>query len=149
NNVPVTLAGTPQPAFTIFSASKSYTLSGSGSISGTNQLIKTGSGTLTINTTNTYSGGTVLSNGTTTLGSISANSVGLGSGAVTLAGGTLEFNGWTGSTTPEYGGNTNPLLIPTGQTGTIHVPQRFTAPGLDGSLSGSGTLNLQVKFVRG
>jgi autotransporter-associated beta strand protein len=83
------------------------------------------------------------------MGGVSANIAGLGSGPVTFNGGTLEFNGWTGSTSPDYGGNTNALIVPTNQTGTVHVPQRFLSPGLGGGLSGGGTMNLQVKFVRG
>ena len=149
NNVAVTLAGTLQPALVTCNASKNYTFSGAGSIAGTNALVKTGSRTLTINVTNTYSGGTILSNGTVTLGNASANLNGLGSGAVTFDGGVLEFNGWTGSTAPDYGGNANALVIPANQTGTIHVPQRFLTPGLAGALSGGGTLNLMVKYVRG
>ncbi|HEY1716754.1 MAG TPA: polysaccharide lyase family protein, partial [Verrucomicrobiae bacterium] len=50
NNVAVTLAGTLQPALVTCNASKSYTFSGAGSIAGTNELIKTGTGTLTIST---------------------------------------------------------------------------------------------------
>jgi autotransporter-associated beta strand protein len=145
----VTLSGSLQPAVVNFNASKSYTFTGAGSMSGTNALIKAGTGTLTINNTNNYTGGTILSNGTTTLGSIGANLAGLGTGPVTFDGGTLEFNGWTGSTTPDYGGNTNALVVPAGQTGIIHNPQRFLSSGLGGALSGSGTLNLQVKYVRG
>ncbi len=149
NNVPVTLSGALQPALVTFNATKSYAFSGAGSIAGTNALIKSSTGTLTINTTNTYSGGTVVSNGTTTLGNIGSNLGGLGSGPVTFDGGTLEFNGWTGSNGTDYGGNTNALVVPTNQTGTIHVPQRFLTPGLNGTLSGGGTLSLQVKYVRG
>jgi autotransporter-associated beta strand protein len=149
NNVAVTLAGNLQPALVTFNASKSYNFSGPGLIAGTNQLVKSGSGILTLNTTNSYSGGTVLSNGTIICGNIGANAAALGTGAATFDGGTLEFNGWTGSNGTDYGGNTNALVVPTNQTGIIHVPQRFLSPGLAGSLSGSGTLNLQVKFVRG
>jgi rhamnogalacturonan endolyase len=149
NNVAITLAGNLQPALVTYNASKSYTFSGAGSIAGTNALVKSGTGTLTINTTNTYSGGTVLSNGTTICGNIGANATALGNGPVAFDGGTLEFNGWTGSNGTDYGGNTNDLIVPANQTGAIHVPQRFLSPGLAGSLSGSGTLNVQVKFVRG
>ena len=149
NNSPVTLAGALQPSLVRFTASKSYTLSGAGSIAGTNALIKSSTGSLTLNTTNTYSGGTILSNGTTFLGSIGANLFGLGAGPVTFDGGTLEFTGWTGSNGTDWGGNTNALSVPASQTGTIHVPQRFLSPGLAGSLSGGGTLNLMVKYVRG
>ena len=149
NNVPITLAGNLQPALVTFNATKSYILSGAGSVAGTNALIKTSTGTLTINATNTYSGGTVLSNGTTVLGNIGANLAGLGAGSVTFDGGTLEFNGWTGNNGTDYGGNTNSLVVPANQTGTIHNPQRFLTPGLAGTLTGGGTLSLQVKFVRG
>jgi rhamnogalacturonan endolyase len=149
NTPAIALSGSLQPALVTFNASKSYTLGGAGSIAGTNSLVKSGTGTLTITATNSYSGGTILSNGTTIAGTVSANTVAFGTGPITFDGGTLEFNGWTGSTTPEYGGNMNPLVVPSGQTGTIHVPQRFTSPGLAGALSGSGTLNLMVKFVRG
>jgi autotransporter-associated beta strand protein len=149
NNFPVTLAGTLQPALVTVNASKSYIFSGAGSIAGTNALVKSGTGTLTISTTNTYSGGTILSNGTTIAGSPGANLVALGSGPVTFDGGTLEFTGWTGNNSTDYLGNTNPLVVPANQSGTIHVPQRFLTPGLKGALSGAGTLNLQVKYVRG
>jgi len=149
NNLAVTLAGTLQPALVTVNASKNYTFNGAGSIAGTNSVVKTGTGTLILNTLNAYSGGTVLSNGTVVLGNISANLAGLGSGPVTFDGGTLQFNGWTGSNGTDYGGNTNGLEVPSGQAGTIQVPQRFLTPGLAGALSGSGTLNLQVKYVRG
>jgi autotransporter-associated beta strand protein len=145
----VMMSGTLQPALVTVNASKNYIFSGVGFMAGTNALVKAGLATLTVNNTNLYSGGTILSNGTTVMGGVSANIAGLGSGPVTFDGGTLEFNGWTGSTTPDYGGNTNALIVPTNQTGTVHVPQRFLSPGLGGGLSGGGTLNLQVKFVRG
>ena len=51
--------------------------------------------------------------------------------------------------TRSYGGNTNAYFIPTNQTGTIRVPQRFLSSGLAGPLTGGGTLNLVVKYVRG
>lgn len=68
NNVPVSLAGTVQPALVIVtnSSTKSYTFSGNGLISGTNMLIKTGPGALTISATNTYTGGTTVSDGSVT-----------------------------------------------------------------------------------
>src|SRR5262249_20784441 len=97
NTPAVTLAGTLQPALVTFNASKNYTFSGAGSIASTGALVKSGTGTLTISTTNTYSGGTILSNGTLTAGNIGANLYAFGSGPITFNGGTLEFNGWTGN----------------------------------------------------
>jgi len=149
NNVAVAVPGSVQPSLVTYNASKNYTFSGLGGITGTNMLIKTGTGTWTISTTNTCSGGLVLSNGTTVTGSIGANRSGLGTGPITFAGGTLQFNGWNGSDGTDYGGNTNALVIPANQTGTIHLPVRFLSPGLSGTLSGSGTMNLVVQYVRG
>jgi fibronectin-binding autotransporter adhesin len=54
-------------------------------------LTKNGTGTLTLSGANTYSGGTTVSLGTLTLGNSSA----LGSGSVTLNGGTLDLYGYS------------------------------------------------------
>jgi autotransporter-associated beta strand protein len=121
-------------------------------IRGSGQVAHVGSGTLTLNTAaaNDYSGGTVISNTTLTLGSVIANPNALGTGPIMFYGGTLSFFGYDNSnTTPEYNGNTNSLVIPEGQTATIFLPPRFTGPGLAGRVTGSGTLNLMVRYVRG
>ena len=60
NNVAVVVSGNVQPALITFDATKNYTFGGSGSISGTNFLVKAGTGTLTISATNFYSGGTII-----------------------------------------------------------------------------------------
>ena len=49
-----------------------YTFSGTGSIGGTTSLVKNGPGGLTINTSNTYGGGTFLNGGLVTAGSSGA-----------------------------------------------------------------------------
>jgi rhamnogalacturonan endolyase len=149
NNVPVTVAGTPQPALVTFNASHSYTLNGPGSISGTNQLVKSGSGTLTINNTNLYSGGTTIS-GTVIPGNIGANSAAWGTGPVTLNGGTVQFNGYeTRDSGNGWGGCTNTFNVPSGQTGTLLLPARFGyASPFTSPLTGGGTLNVTVEYVR-
>ena len=117
NNVPVTLVGTLQPALVIVTNStKDYTFSGVGSISGTNMLVKTGTNTLTINTTNFYSGGTIISNGSIIIGNIGANSMAWGTGPISFYGGTVQFNGYGGNTGTGWGGCTNTLNVPAGQT---------------------------------
>ena len=126
------------------------TLSGVGSISGTNKLIKTGSGTLTINNTNLYSGGTIISNSTVLPGNIGANGAAWGSGPITLAGGgILQFNGYAGALGTGWGGCVNPIIVPSGQTGTLRLPPRwgYSSP-FTSSLTGSGTLNVTIDYVR-
>ena len=151
NNAPVYVAGTPQPAVVTFNASKSYTLGGVGGIAGTNQLIKTGSGTLTIINTNFYSGGTVISNSTVLPGNIGANSGAWGTGPIILAGGTVQFNGYgTRDSGNGWGGCTNTINVPAGLTGTLLLPARFGyASPFNSPLTGGGTLNVTVEYVRG
>ena len=114
-----------------------------------------GSGTLTINNTNLYSGGTVISNSTVLPGNIGANSAAWGSGPIVLSGtltGTgaiVQFNGYAGAVGTGWGGCTNTITVPTGQTGTLRLPPRwgysspFTSP-----LTGGGTLNVTIDYVR-
>ncbi|ASM74311.1 outer membrane protein IcsA autotransporter [Pseudosulfitobacter pseudonitzschiae] len=59
----------------------------SGVISGTGELVKQGSGVLTLSGTNTYSGGTAINNGTVTTDNVSA----LGTGTVAVNGGSLNL----------------------------------------------------------
>jgi autotransporter-associated beta strand protein len=63
----ISLGVTVNPLSVVVSnQSKAYSLSGAGSISGAASLLKTGTGTLTINNTNAYTGNTVVSNGVLT-----------------------------------------------------------------------------------
>ena len=67
------------------------TLTINGNITGSNGLTKTGAGTLTVASANTYTGGVNINAGTL---SISAdNNLGAGGGTLTLAGGTLQSTG--------------------------------------------------------
>jgi len=63
NNVVLTAAFLPG-GVTVSNAAVNYTFGGSGSIAGTSGLTKWGIGTLTLGTTNTYSGGTAINGGT-------------------------------------------------------------------------------------
>jgi autotransporter-associated beta strand protein len=93
-----------------------------------------------------FSGGTFIGAGSTIqLGNEAANRWGLGTGAVTFNGGTLKMYD-SGTGLPGAGDLPNALVVPAGQSGTLHSPQRGS---LSGSLSGAGTLNLVVSFVRG
>jgi len=151
NNVAVYVAGTPKPALITFNATKSYTIDGVGAIAGTNKLVKIGSGSLTINNTNLYSGGTVISNGTVFPGNIGANYGAWGTGPITLAnGGTVSFNGYGSRDSGNgWAGCTNTINVPAGQTGTVLLPARFGyAYPFTSPLTGGGTLNVTVEYIR-
>ncbi|HZI32560.1 MAG TPA: autotransporter-associated beta strand repeat-containing protein, partial [Candidatus Binatia bacterium] len=88
SNVAVSLSATLSPSAVIFNNSvKSYTISGNG-IGGACGITMFGDSMVTLNGTNTFTGGTTLNNGTLVLGNGSA----LGTGAVTANGGTLKWN---------------------------------------------------------
>jgi len=67
-----------------------YTLQGTGAITGSTFLSKTGTGLVRIDTDNTYTGGTTISGGTLQLGN--GGITGSIAGPITLGGGTLQFN---------------------------------------------------------
>lgn len=94
---------------------------------------------------NRFSGGTSIGpSSTIQLGNEAGNRWGLGTGAVTFNGGTLKMH--DAPSNAESGDLSNALIVPAGQTGTLHTCSRGT---LSGSLTGSGVLNLVVKYVRG
>lgn len=95
----------------------------SGTVSGTAGLVKTGTGALTLTSSNSYSGGTTLSFGTIFVGSASA----LGSGKVTTTGGSDFYasgltiaNAFTlGSGTTLFDGNGSTLTGSIDGTGVL------------------------------
>ena len=106
---------------------------------------------MTIINTNLYSGGTLISNSTVFPGNIGANSAAWGTGPITLAGGTVQFNGYGSRDSGNgWGGCTNTINVPVGQTGTLLLPARFGyAYPFTSPLTGGGTLNMSVEYVRG
>jgi autotransporter-associated beta strand protein len=83
----VTLNESVSPASVEFNNSAvDYTVEGTGAISGITGLVKNGTGAVTIATANNYSGGTTLNSGTLNINNASA----IGTGALTIAGGTLD-----------------------------------------------------------
>jgi autotransporter-associated beta strand protein len=136
------------------------TLTLNGTITGSGALTKIDNGTLVLANPNTYASGTVISNGVLALGSNSANNNGAGGSGVGATnepvifyGGTLQLFGYNASSGNNYNTFYNPLVVPAGQTGTLQLFPRGPvntggSAGLFSSLSGSGTLNLVVNYVR-
>lgn len=130
------------------------TLTWNGVLTGGGSLLKSGPGQLTLTGENSFTGGTIVSNGTLALfgpsggASITANNYSLGSsGSVTLYGGTLKlFGGDLGDAAAGYGTFSRPIVVPVGATASLLTPARYT---MSSSLSGGGTLNLEVNYVRG
>lgn len=88
-NPTVDLGTTVVPAVLIANNNVSYTISGAGSIGGSTAFTKNGTGSLSLLTANTFTGGTVINAGTLSIAN--DNALGAASGSVTLAGGTLQL----------------------------------------------------------
>ncbi len=119
-----------------------------GQIVGAGALQKIGGGTLAITHANSYGGVTLIKAGNISLGSGTCNQFGLGTGpggngntTVTLDGGTLTMFSDTGS----YDTVNWNVFVPANSTGTIYGDDRCN---LYGSLTGGGTLNFSVNYVR-
>jgi autotransporter-associated beta strand protein len=80
------------PSLTLFeNSSKSITLTGAAGIAGSGGLTKNGSGTVTVGTVNSHTGGTLVNEGVLAL--TGAGTLGGASAAVTVAGGALDLGG--------------------------------------------------------
>ena len=89
NTSTISITGSLIPTAVAVDSDDSYVFSGSGAIAGATTLTKSGTGSITINNSNSYSGGSTINSGTVTLGAAAA----LGNGTVALNGGTLDLNG--------------------------------------------------------
>jgi autotransporter-associated beta strand protein len=145
-NVAIDRGATLHGAGILDIVSSGATLTHNGVLTGAGTFVKAGAGTLTLITNNSFSGGVTLSNGTVYLSTTFARDGGLGSGTVTFKGGTLRLYGEGGSTGTDWGTFNRPLSVPVGQVGTVLAPPRYT---MGSALTGGGTLNLRVHYVRG
>jgi autotransporter-associated beta strand protein len=126
-----------------------YTFGSTGSLAGAMALTKSGGAMLTISNANTFSGGTTLDGGRIRFGNKAANGAALGIGPLTLGGAaTLELYGGEAGDIDDSGVGTfaNAISVAVGEEGTLLAPSRYT---LASALSGGGTLNLRVNYVRG
>ena len=117
-------------------ASQSATLEGL--VSGTGSVVKLGTGKINFSQTNTYSGGTILKEGTV---SSSQNNNPLGTGLITFAGGRLTLCD-NNNDTETFSA---PIQIPAGVTALLDMDSRINFAS---NVTGSGTLNLWTPYVR-
>lgn len=106
---------------------RGYTITG-GSIIGSAALTKMNGGLVTLNTANSYTGGTTLGGGTLTLGNAGA----LSTGIVTMSGGTLNNNG---------GYNFTNSIVLAGGNSAIQLGSANNLT-VSGPISGNGSLTL-------
>ncbi len=140
----INIAATVSPKSTTLDATaKTYTLAGSGKISGSGGLTKKGSSTVTVSTPNDYLGATSIDAGTFKLG---ASNV-IPNGTVSVAG-ILDLAGFS-DTVNTLGGN-GQLLDSTTGTSVLTVGNADTTSSFGGSISdtvgltkiGTGTFTL-------
>ena len=104
---------------------QSYSVTFGGIVSGSGALIKAGAGTLTLSSSNSYSGGTMLSAGTLNFGDANA----LGAGLLTFTGSSKLQAGVSGTFT-------NNVVVNPSVTGTFDTQSNSVTYG--GIVSGSG-----------
>jgi autotransporter-associated beta strand protein len=114
------------PVSFTFNSSLAYSITGAGGIDGAVSLLITNTGSLFLGTSNNYTGGTLIGEGTLIITNDSALGTNDPAG-VTLAGGTLQINGNTASTR---------AIVATANS-TIGVGAGVTAQ-FGGSITGSG-----------
>jgi autotransporter-associated beta strand protein len=113
-----------------------------GEITGSGKLSKTGKGTLILTASNTYSGGTLIRDGSVKLASEEANQGGFGTGIVSLENTTLTMHQDRNSYTENCMWN---IEVPSGYKAGLTLDPRCT---LTGSLTGAGTLDLNIPYIR-
>ena len=166
-NNSVLLAGSLAPLGLTINSTTNFIFGGTGNIQGSVTLIKTGTGTLIMtNGANSYSGGTILSNGVLNVGSDSGNNqndLALGTGPVTVnSPAELRFGGNTGAVVNHF--VTNSIIVNGGivkvQDGVQHLTNStvsLTVNGgtfqtvfatknlvLDSPVTGTGNLTISV-----
>jgi fibronectin-binding autotransporter adhesin len=121
-------------------ADPKFQLTLNGTVSGTGSIIKNGAGALLLSAFNTFSGGITINEGDVSLIGATGNSSGLGSGPVTLNGGSLNMGDVRASEVAAWN-----MIVPDGKTAGLFTDGRCS---LTGNLTGSGLLNIMIPYVR-
>jgi autotransporter-associated beta strand protein len=141
----ITLSNTLTPTLITYDTSQGLIWAGSGYIAGSGSLLVDGSGALKLvnnsagRYANTYTGGTVISNGTVNMPD---SWTGLGTGPVTLAGGTLETDQKSGGNGSSVGLPQN-LYVTANSTWQVDKTGNQCA-GLGGALLGNAGATLTI-----
>src|SRR6185437_3761306 len=125
-NVIITSGFTPLPV--IVNSMLPYSFSGPGTITGVGNFVKNNTGSVTLLTSNSFSGGFAINGGSVIITNDSA--LGASSGVVTLNGGTLQVNGNT----------TNNSRVLTVSAGSTIGVSNSAVVRFGGTVSGSGAL---------
>lgn len=132
----IDVAATVSPkSTTIEATAKTYSLTGSGKISGSGGLTKKGSSTATVSTANDYAGTTEIGSGTLKLGAANVLPDGAGKGAVNLSG-ILDLAGFS-DTVNSLGGNGQVTDSSTAGTSVLTVGNSDAGSTFGGSLTGT------------
>ncbi len=175
NDGPLTLAGPTKPVIyvpagssatirrTILAGTDGFILDGGGTLN----IYKGGTATIPADPPNQLTGSVILSNSVLQVqgddvsaeGEPNANDPALdGITSFTFYGDSTLNIRPDASTSPSYGTVDADLIVPSGHSGTIILPVRFSGSagdggtigtGLGGSLSGGGTLIVRPKYIRG
>jgi fibronectin-binding autotransporter adhesin len=135
----VTLVGNVAPAMTTVDSATDYAFIGDGSLAGIGGLIKTNAGTLTITTTNSYTGPTLVSGGVLSVTTLANGGGNSGIGAAGSASANLVLNGGTLRYTGASAGTDRAATLGL-NGGGIDVADSATTLTLNGSLTGDGGL---------
>lgn len=135
---------------TFNNSEKNYTLSGDGQIVGTTRLTKEGTGTLTVNNINAYTGGTYIKGGKLVAG-VFANNIGTDLGALSDVNSRIYMSGNSTLSVNATGTIGQRITVSSGDA-TIETPAGVTATLTSGIAGGSigqkiiktgaGTLNM-------
>ena len=121
----IELRGNLQPSAVKVSSGLDYAFSGSGTITGTTGLLKEGSGKLTLNGSNSYSGNTVVNAGELSVRNSSGSATGSGSVAVAALA-TLSGDGRIGGAVTVAAGG---VVMPGAGPGTLRIDNDLALDG--------------------
>jgi autotransporter-associated beta strand protein len=153
NSPSINLVGSLSPFLVTVTSTQNYTFGGTGSLDGLMMsLVKSGTGQLTVTTSNTFGGGTTVSNGTLLVNNMAGS--GTGTGAVTVvSGATLGGSGTirgpvtvNGTLSPGDGVGTltisNILVVNSGAVLQYVLGTNSDLTAVSSNLTLGGTLNI-------